>query len=213
MSTRIRLRRAHGERGAAIVEYAFVSVILLLIVSGATDYGIAWRSGLSLTEAARTGARVGSGQADNRAADYNALTGIRAALESSGTLDGVEFVVIYRSTTASGTVPSSCARLSPTPTGTCNVLTGEQLVNLDENSFHITWAADPEDPPTGGTGCLRDSSSLRAGWCPTSRNNTQASADYYGVYIQYRQDFLFPTLGEGMTIGRNAVMRLEPPSV
>lgn len=200
-----------AERGVAILEFGFVMVILLTIVAGAIDYGRGWQSGLAITEAARTGARVGSGQASLQSADYNALTGIRAALVASEKIDNVELIVIFRSATADGTVPTSCTTAAPS--GTCNVFTGAQLVALGPSSFNVTWAANPDDPPTGGTGCANSGAALHRGWCPTSRSNVQASADYYGVYIRYRHDNLFPMLGESRTLSRTAVMRLEPPSV
>lgn len=205
-------RPGRAERGVTIVEFSFVMVILLTIVAGTVDYGRAWQSGLAITEAVRTGARVGSGQASLQSADYNALTGIRASLVASDKIDNVELVVIFRSTTANGTVPTSCTSAT-SPSGTCNVFTGAQLVALGPSSFNIIWAADPDDPPTGGTGCANVGAALHRGWCPTSRNNTQASADYYGVYIRYRHDNLFPVMGESRTLSRTAVMRLEPPSV
>ena len=110
-------RSGRAERGVTVVEFSFVMVILLTIVAGTVDYGRGWQSGLAITEAVRTGARVGSGQASLQSADYNALTGIRASLVASDKIDNVELVVIFRSTTANGTVPTSCTTASPS--GTC----------------------------------------------------------------------------------------------
>jgi Flp pilus assembly protein TadG len=202
------------QRGIALIEFAFVSLIMLTIVAGAVDYGRGWQSGLATIEAARTGARVGSGQANRANADYNALTGIRASLMASGKMNDVELVVIYRADNVNGVPPASCTPANPvsSASGTCNVFTGTQLQNMTAANFNITWAADPADPPTGGSGCAT-SNRVHAGWCPTSRTNVQASADYMGVYIRYRQRNLFKILGNDRVLSRTAVMRLEPPSL
>ena len=105
--TRPSERRAAGERGAVLVELAFIAMFLVILVAGTFDYGFAWRTGLAVNEAARTGARVGSGQGISRGADYYALNGVRAALDSSGLTNDVRKVVIFKSTNANGGVPAS----------------------------------------------------------------------------------------------------------
>jgi hypothetical protein len=208
---RSRASRSSGERGVALVELSFILLIMFLMIAGAIDYGLGWRSGMAITEAARTGARVGSGQANNRAADYNAMSGMRAALLSSGTLDNVEQVIVYRADTAAGTVPAGCKTAT---SGDCIVYTGDQFRALDDRSgWNLVWPADPEEPPTGGNGCPNNAQ--RVAWCPTSRvNQPQGSAEYLGIYIKYRHDHLFPwLLGDDTVIERSAVMRLEPPSL
>jgi hypothetical protein len=202
-------KRFRDQRGVAVVEMAFVALIMLTLVAGAVDYGLGWRSGLVMTEAARTGARVGSGQANSRSADYNAMSGLRAALTASGKLDDVEQVIVFEAT-AGGTVPTACKNGTG---GTCIVYTGNQFRALnDRTSWNLVWPADPQADATGGDGCPRVAT--RAAWCPTSRNNTQLSAQYYGVYIKYRHDHLFTfLLGSHTTVERTAIMRLEPPSM
>ena len=73
-ATRRRVRATAGgrERGAMLVEFAFVAMFLVVLVAGTFDYGFAWRSGLAVNEGARAGARVGSGQSLSRGADYYA---------------------------------------------------------------------------------------------------------------------------------------------
>lgn len=206
--TTARTRRA--ERGAALVELSIVAVLMLALVAGAFDYGFAWRSGLTANEAARAGARVGSGQATSPGADYYALNGVRSTLVASGEIDRVQKVIIFKSTTADGAVPSSCRLASPT--GTCNVLTGTQLKNLTASSFTLTLSDNPSVKPTG-TGCLKSSAALRAGWCPNARsNNLDTGADYYGVFVELKYMHKFAPTGSFTMVRRTAVMRLEPTS-
>lgn len=209
-ATRRRLasRRAERERGATLVEFAFVGMFLLVLVAGTFDYGFAWRMGLAVNEAARAGARVGSGQALSRGADYYALNSVRSALTASGAIDQVQKVVIFKSTTADGVVPSTCLQASPS--GSCNVLTGAQLKALTASSFDLTISTDPTVAPTG-SGCLKSSAAQRVGWCPSARSNDQdAGSDYYGVYVEAAYPRKFTSFGGSITVTRTAVMRLEP---
>ncbi len=203
--------RAHrDERGIALTELAFVSVMLLAMLGAAVDLGLGWKSGLAINEAARTGARVGSGQADDPGADYYALTGVKASLATAGKLDGVQRVVVYRASPGGGgsRVPSSC--LAPTPSGACNVLTGAQFRALDLSSFELTRAT-PDAPPAG-SGCLRKGAASLRNWCPNVRERRQTwNPDRYGIYIEYRHENLFPVMGATQTVTKTAVMRLEPP--
>lgn len=186
-----------GERGAGIVEFAFVALLLFSLSAGAYDYGQAWRTGLTVNEAVRTGARVGSAGGVDRAADFNALSGLKASLASSGELDGVVRVVVFRSDTADGRVPTACRTGS---SSACQVITGAQ--------FKTAWEAGSVNSATQTNGCLNVASAQN--WCPTGRNNNQAVAQFYGVWVQFRHDFLFPVMGSGTDIERTAVMRLEP---
>ncbi len=80
--------------------------------------------------------------------------------------------------------------------GRCTIITGDQ--------FRQSWG-------TGNfrsDGCFNNASVK--GWCPTTRNNVQASTEYFGIWIQYRHDFTFTILGSGNDVDRQAVMRLEP---
>jgi Flp pilus assembly protein TadG len=79
-----RLRRRSG-RGQALVEFALVIPIFLLLIFGLVDLGRAVFANNSLAEAARDGARYGSVQARS----YNDAT---RALVAEWTLDRLEAV-------------------------------------------------------------------------------------------------------------------------
>jgi Flp pilus assembly protein TadG len=57
---RHRERRARGERGQALVEFAFVAVIFFILVFGIIDFGLGLHSWITVTNAAREGARLGA---------------------------------------------------------------------------------------------------------------------------------------------------------
>ncbi|MCU1369588.1 MAG: hypothetical protein JWO77_782 [Ilumatobacteraceae bacterium] len=187
--------RGRGIGGAALVELAFVALLLIIISAGAYDYGLAYRQALSVNEAARTGVRTGSALGKNAQADYYALTGAKAALAASNTLDEVQKVVIYKSTTVDGNPPTTCTT-NTTSSDLCVVLTGDQFRAMTLSSFDST------------TGCF--TAATIKNWCPSVRNNIQLSADYYGIWIQAKYAHQFKMLTSSTTINRDAVMRLEP---
>lgn len=192
---RCALARREREEGAALVELTLIGLILVLLLAGAFDLGMGWRAGLVVNEAARTGARIGSGQGSDQMADYSLLSGVRSALDSSGVLDQVERVVIFRS--SGGAVPPSCKVGAPAAQP-CNILTGDQLRTL---------SAAPAEA-VDDAGCIINA--MTRNWCPTARNSVQLTADYLGVWVLMRHDYMFPILGAGMDVQRTAVMRLEP---
>lgn len=197
---RLGARPRRDERGSALVELAVVALFIFSLSAAAFDYGSAWRASLAVNEAARTAARVGSAAGPTRAADYNALSGAKSALASSGRLDDVTRVVVFRSTALDGKVPSACKTGIST---SCHILTGAQ--------FRSNWQSQSVTDATDADGCLKIATSK--GWCPlatTPRNNVQTSAEYYGVWIQLRHQFDFPIVGAGQTIERTTTMRLEP---
>lgn len=186
----------HGhERGAVLVEFATVAIFLVVMLAGAFDFGMAWRAGLGVTEAARAGARVGSSGGKSTSADRDLLLSTQAALASAGLLDDVDLVIIYNATT-NATVPTNCKTGTGT-TLTCNSFTATQFRDID--------AAEPID----ANGCIVASS--RKGFCPTTRTNVQLTASYIGVWVQVRYDYEFGVLGSYRMIARTAIMRVEPP--
>jgi len=188
--------RERHERGAVLVEFATVAMFLVVILAGAFDFGMAWKSGLGVTEAARSGARVGSSSGKTASADRDLLLSVKAALDSSGMLNQVQRVIVYNATTSTA-VPAGCKTGSGT-TLACDALTGQQLRSLTASS------------PLDGNGCISDSA--RKGYCPTTRNNVQLTAHYLGVWVQVDYEYEFGLLGSTKKIERTAIMRIEPPA-
>lgn len=181
------------DRGAVLVEFTFVAMLLAVILAGTFDYGMAWRGGLGVTEGARAGARIGSAVGPDLDADRTIMTGVRATLGSAGLLDQVERVAIFRSDAEDGEVPAGCKTAS---SGACSVFSGADVRSVTATS------------PIRSDGCLQMADPRS--FCPTSRNNVQADADYIGIWIRVRYEFQFGLLGSTQTIERTSIMRLEP---
>lgn len=196
MMRRHRRRRAHGERGAALVEFVLLAPVLVLIVAGVLEFGMAWRDSMTVSNALRSGARVGSNAGRDRLADYDILKSIESAMKEIPDTARVQRIVIYKADTSNSAPSATCMGGTPV-TGLCNVYTGADM-------------ARPQSDYSGTTSC--GGSAPDRFWCPTSRQNQQAlGADYLGVWMQVKYNWVthvFP--GTGLTIKDRAIMRLEP---
>ena len=118
---RLRSRRDARDSGAAAVEFALVLPILLLLVFGIVDFGRLYFTQITLTDAAREGARVlalegaaGSGYSATQASDdaearvQDAVSGVDGAVNvSSGTCTDGQPVTV--------TVTTDFSFLTPLP--------------------------------------------------------------------------------------------------
>lgn len=157
-------RKERDERGAALLEFAIVLPILVMLLALMFDVGVGFGAGRSSAEAARSAARIASQDPTARNADYLALSAIRLAFAEPN--DTIDWVAIYKTTPAQGaTIPAGCTPGGGGASGVCNVYTGAEIDALAPEQF------DNEDC-TG---------SLDALWCPTDR--TDDDGDYLGVAI------------------------------
>ena len=195
---RLRARKRQGDRGAALVEMILFTPLLVMIAIGILEFGLAWRDSITVSSSLRAGARVGSNAGNDRLADYDTLLALQSAIASIPNAQ-INKVVIYRSTTTDGVVPSNCRTATSGVGGLCNVYTRTQLATLSTTNFG-----------TNGTDC--STAAWDFAWCPLGRQATQAAgADYLGVWVEVSHPYvtrLFP--GSGITIDDSAVMRLEP---
>ena len=182
------VRRRRHESGAAFVELVFVIPILMAIVLGMLEVGVAWRDSVTVSTASRNGARAIAQLATDDQADREAL---RAAIAVFGAdADRIEFIIVYESD-GSGEVPSPCFSGS---TSYCNRYTP---VHLAELAIDARWGC--------GTGTNDDS------YCPTGRDRRAQSADHVGVYVQFDRPMVTGIFGGGSyTLDEATVMRLEP---
>ena len=195
MRTRVRRR---SERGGAMIEFAFVLPLLALFAFCAIEMGLGWSARLTVQTAVRAGVRVGSAQGAVATADQVLLLSTGAALNDLGPAN-VNWVVVFKSTTTNGAVPTACLTGTPhSVSGSCNAYTGAQLAQVMAGTSPGSWF-----------GC--GVGSLDLSWCPTSRQAIQAlGTDYLGVWVSARHPMLTGFFGSTLTIADHAVMRLEP---
>lgn len=150
-----------NQRGAAIVEFALVVVILFAIIFGLIEGGLLVRASNSIRNVVDDAARRGAISGTAARADWTILEQIegRGALRAAQ----VNYVVVYRADSADSP-PSQACRLGTPVSGECNVYERAEF-GLDETSFNC-----------GDAG-------LDANWCPADRVPDPASLAYVGVLI------------------------------
>ena len=195
-------RTRRSERGAALVEMAIVAPLLLMLVFGIIEFGIAFNDRLTVGNATQSAARVGSAIGTGDRADIEVLAALTQGLfqlpNNGG--DVVKEVRIYKAK-ADGTAASAC------PGASCNVYTFD-------TSNACGWSPCPDpDPPTNY--------SFPGGlWAPADRNATVGTLDVLGVTVYFSHTWIvgsfLPMSDVPCTNPPNgcwsdtALMRLEP---
>ena len=188
----LRRRAARRERGASLVEMTFVMPVLILLAFGMVETGMAWRNAITVTSAARQGARVSSHLGQNLQSDQEGVLAVQAVMGEE--MDQVELVIIYNAN-GSGALPSSCLSSSQNGGGVqCNRYTPAMIANAADNS---KW------------GC--GAGSYDSTWCPSTRDNDTRTADHIGVFVLYQQEYFTGIIpGNPPKIERQTIMRVEP---
>jgi hypothetical protein len=179
-------RRRSGERGAALVEAAIITPLLLLLIFGVIEFGFLFKDALTLANATRSGARVGSSSANDPLADYNILK----AIEPSKSFAKINDIVVYKADGPDGTVPPNC--INSGVAGLCNHYTAADL-SIDQASFLSPGFFQSQDWPSSARQCS-----------PTS----PGGPDYLGVWVNAQHNStvgFFPS----RTLHDYTVMRVE----
>lgn len=176
--------RLQDDRGAAMVELAIMATVLLTLVFGVFETGMAWSDSQLVTQATRAGARSVSQLGVNTQADSFAVQTIEAALGDLG--DDVTRIVIYDASASDGAMSTACAAAPPPGiAGQCSV--------YDQTHF-------------GTYGAWSDGA-----WAPSDRDNDLTTGDYLGVAVEVDRPFITGFLdGTSFTIVDTTVMKIEP---
>jgi Flp pilus assembly protein TadG len=203
VSRRLFRRRRRGERGVAIVEMALVAPLLLLLVFGIAEFGVALTNANRLETAVSTAARVASSSGSTTDADRNVLLSLKAALPAN-LLSNVTRVVIY-SSNANGDMASSCMSVTAgsgvggggaaNGASSCNTYSGTQLRNL-------TLSPDNSATVLG---------SSRNNWpASTRRDRLSGPPDYIGVLVVTSSTSITGTYWNSFSYTKKSVYRIQP---
>ncbi len=181
-------RRARGDDGAAMVEAAIVMPLLMLLVFGIIEWGLAFLTATSTNSAARSGARTAS------ALTLNTTYADQARLAVESNLSGaIPFATplemwVYE-------VPYTNPVGSPYPSGQTSWVCGT-------NCIKYTW-----NPATGHfenpQGAWPAASMVVCGVPPDQ-------FDSVGIYLKVRHNFVTNFFGSSKIIAEHTIMRLEP---
>jgi Flp pilus assembly protein TadG len=112
------MRKSTRERGATLVESAISMLLIITVVMAVAEFGMAFKDWLSVSHAAREGARAGATFANNSHADIEVLNNVEEALLTASSVQ-TQTVRIYNGGTNVGTTytyaPTSSCRWTPCP--------------------------------------------------------------------------------------------------
>ena len=115
-----------GERGASLVEFAMVTVLLFTLLFGIIEFGFVFRDRLTIANAAQSAARVGASMGSAPEADMAILDSLATSLDTlpNSGLGIVRYVDIFEAradgTPASACPGAKCSRYVYFPTATCD---------------------------------------------------------------------------------------------
>jgi Flp pilus assembly protein TadG len=171
------LRRGTGSsvRGQALVEFAFVLLPVLLLIVGIVQFGLLFGASVTLTNAAREGARAGS----IYVYDYSIASNTRYKNDAARC-----GAVVTAATDAFGMLSTGAPHFSaPLTSGACPTPTGNVLVNGDVTVSYCDHVTTPDgdcpDTTDPDTACVQDTH----------------EGCLIRVTITYRSDIIVPFIG------------------
>jgi hypothetical protein len=186
-----------GDSGAALVEFALLLPVLVLIFSGIMEFGSAYRVRDQMQHSVMSAGRVASQQSNSRYGDYETLRSLSSSLSSLTSSATINRVIIFRAP-SNGQVPASCLAVPVTGSkagvsGSCNVYSAAQVANASLSNF--------------STPAVCSAGAWDSSWCPLSR---QSRTDQVGVYIELNYTTLTKLLPVSTTLKGTSVYAIEP---
>jgi hypothetical protein len=189
-------RRPRAEqRGAAVLEMVLVVPLIMLLMFGIGEFGLAWVDGNKLEGAVSTAARVGSSQGSTADADRAILLSLQASMPDD-LIDNITRVVVYESDHTGFITPSclTAGRGGGVASGAfeCNVYDASDVRNVTPTS---TTHSGPQSD-----------------WAPGDRDDRLVDPpDYIGVLVQTRHDDFSGTFWrDGFELERRSIYRIAP---
>lgn len=189
-----------NERGTELVELTLVFPLLIFLVMGMLDAGVAFKTKLEVVQATRQAARIGSAFGDDDFADQEALLAALSVVPDYVNIGPdntngprLDFIVFYRADAADGNPTTACR--SGSVSNLCLHMTRAEV-----EAFITSYEADPlADPPHA----VRE-------W--DNRPDDPENLLSLGVYMEATQPSftgVFNSLTEWNVDGKT-VMRTEP---
>jgi Flp pilus assembly protein TadG len=202
--------RTRKERGAVLLEAAFAIPLLIMLMFGTLEAGMAFQAKTSATAGLRSGTLRAAQLGNKPETDLAALQAVVGEVGSDG-VDALSYVIIFNAD-AGGTpesIAAACAAVTPAALSTSITGIGGQCVvyfppHLQAVLNGTLTAANFDDGsnlgPTGTYTC--DLSKVDARWCAGRRVDASvvAGAVNVGVAIRYDHEWFTGVLpGGGVT--------------
>ena len=197
---------ARDDQGAAAVEFALVSLLLITLFLGIIEFSLILRDKVAVTSAVRAGGRIGS--AEPRLAGY-----ADAATNTPATITGlVPDAVKAVSTGATGVPKGSIAEVWVFQANANGYPLSGSFNSCGTNCVRYTYNPNRTwtDPSTGQQ-VVGGFSLVSGSWAASSIDACAGEQQSVGIYLKVNHAYLFGRFGSG-TIGINdsATFRFEP---
>jgi Flp pilus assembly protein TadG len=190
---RKRALRRRGQRGAVLVEAAFVLPILALMIFGILEWGFVLKDYQSLASATRSGARTASAEPRLAGFDTDAANAVATAMKALQGNDTPQKLEIYWADSGTGLPWSSNAKSSDEalPTSTCY-----RCSYYTWNAATAGWTAVTQTWPASGSA--------------TAENACAGTEDTMGVFLQVSHRMFTGMFGATKTLTDRTLIKLEP---
>lgn len=180
-------RRTRDDRGASMVEVGIILPVLLTLAVGLAEIGFLVIDYITVTNAARSGARTGAAAANDPSADTSVLDVVEEDVCNLRYGDVIR-VQIYKADPGDGSMPD------PVSSGLVNSYIPGGPLQCDAAGH--AFVCDPM---------------LSCSWASTSRDNVPPGFDALGVRVEFSHEYVigFIPLPTG-TFTEDVVMQLEP---
>jgi hypothetical protein len=175
-----------------MVEAAIVMPLLMLLVFGIIEWGLAFLSATSTNSAARSGARTGSALTFNTNYATQAVAAVEQNLRGALPFATPLEVWVYR-------VQAPANPASPTPAEQTGYPFGQTSWVCGADCIKYTWDGNNF---VYASGTWPAANQIACG--------TPTNFDSIGVYLKVRHNFVTNFFGASKVIAEHTVMRLEP---
>ncbi len=235
-------RRGTGpaDRGAVLVEAAFVVPLLFAFLFGILEIGGALKSYSGASNAVRAGGRMASVAGNDASADQ--LTMARISREAAGIGAGeIDYIIIWKATGAGQSVPAACRNIAEAASGpnassvgvydggtgtagACNIYLDPEA---PDGAFDMALGRATNTNPAFYFGCTGPtdptaSHKVDCNWSPKNRKvvisprgtpvANSLKPDHLGVYIKATHEYITGIVGSTLTITDSGINLLEPDS-
>jgi len=200
-------RRIDSERGAVLVEAAIAIPILILLIFGSLEVGMAWEARSATTSGVRTALLRTASLADRPEADLRTLQSVVGEIGTDN-IDGIEWIVIFNADTADIDFridQCSAAAGAAAGNGVAGLCTAYDQADLQAVADGTLTAARFDDGTNENGGSYDcDPTRIDQRFCASSR--LTSGAINVGVAIQYTHEWTTGILpSEGIVYTEYAV--------
>jgi len=177
------------------MEAAIGSILVVTLIFGIIEFGLAFKDYLSMSAAVRDGARLASTLGSTTSTDYDVIQQIKKRMVAVDS-NQIERIVVFKASSPSSTIESVNSGCKTTSiTNVCNSYSTADLTRPSSDFV--------------GTGAARD-----VAWPPGDREDTLSGPpDYVGVWVQISHQNITGLINVAESYSDEVVMRIEPATI